>query len=87
MKNLSLIVICLISLTISAKLKLNQDSPASAIWYQKTKIRLNLPNNLNVNETIFYSLVNSSMGKEIKLFPNISHDRVVEFNINNLSKN
>lgn len=86
MKALTLLITCFIALSITAKVKLNTNSPASAIWYQKNKLRLNLPNYLNVNETMFYSLMNTSMNKEIKLFPNISHDRIVEFNINNLSK-
>jgi len=86
MRFVSFVLIVFLSINLSAKVKLTTESPASAIWYQKTKLRLNLPDNLNVNETIFYSLVNSSIGKEIKLSPNISHDKVVEFNLGNFSK-
>ena len=86
MKFISFVIILMFALGLEARVKLNQDSPASAIWYQKDKIKLNLPSYLNVNETIFYSLVNSSSGKEIKLYPNISHDRIVEFNLGNITK-
>lgn len=84
--SLAFIILCYSLSNVRAEVSQNQQVSASAIWYKKTKLRLNLPGNLNVNETLFYSLHNTSQSKDIPLSPILSHDRVVEFSLPNFTK-
>ncbi len=83
MKIFFLIALFIFSNAFAAR-KLLGDAPARAIWIDENKIKLTLPQNLNVNGVFFYYLKNNTT--KIKLSVTNAYDRKLDLEVNTFNQ-
>ncbi len=74
------------SFSVSAARVAFTDSPARAQWLEENKLKLLLPNNLNVNGVQLYFLKNDTAHARVPLYVNNSHDRTVELEVKSFNQ-